>query len=125
VLTHVTAVADSERAATIRADRSTVFAGSCDDGSGCDACIARRNGDDAPDATFSTNGIDIAPISTDGHDKAAALASHSDGKVLAATGSLIYERIALGIRFPTEAKRPTRISIRTCLVTQCGMSLAP
>lgn len=82
MLKYVTAHADFARAVAMRAERSTVFAGSCEDGRGYDARLARRNSDGSPDAAFSTNGSVITPISTDGHDKAVAVAvSHSDGDI--------------------------------------------
>ena len=105
---------DRVTAAAIQLDGKIVLAGSCAGSSGSNIfCTARYDG--------GPFGAQNCKLDIDG-----------DNRILPATDSLIHARIALGITgdavvagivFPTEATRKTWSSIRTYLVTQCGLNL--
>ena len=105
---------DRVTTAAIQLDGKIVLAGSCASSSGSNVfCTARYDG--------GPFGAQNCKLDIDG-----------DNRILPATDSLIHARIALGltgdavvagITFPAEATRTTWTSIRTYLVTQCGMNL--
>ncbi len=99
----------------LQPDGKIILAGYCDNGTNDDFCIARVNGGSSSGRNCS---LDI-----DG-----------DGQVTATVDSLIHARIALGITgnaviggvtFTANATRNSWSEIRTFLVTQCGMAIAP
>jgi uncharacterized delta-60 repeat protein len=107
---------DFANAMTTQMDGKLVLAGYCNDYAGAiNMCVSRI---EAPNKGYRECSLDI-----DG-----------DGKVTATVDSLIHARIALGltgsavvgsITFPANASRNSWGEIRTFLVTQCGMNLAP
>jgi uncharacterized delta-60 repeat protein len=113
-----TGTEDTANALALQPDRKLVVAGECQifaAGLPTDMCIARFEA--------ATKGYRECSLDLDG-----------DGKVLATTDSLIHTRIALGITgsavvggitFPANATRNSWSEIRTFLVTQCGMTIAP
>jgi uncharacterized delta-60 repeat protein len=76
--------ADAATSVVIQPDGKIVLAGSCEDGSGYDFCVARRNSDGTQDNTFSINGSVITPISTSADDKVSGIALDSDGNIVVA-----------------------------------------
>ena len=76
--------ADSAQGVAIQTDGKIVLAGSCEDGSGYDFCVARRNSDGSQDNTFSTNGSVITPISTNADDRVWAVAIDAEGNIVVA-----------------------------------------
>jgi uncharacterized delta-60 repeat protein len=106
---------DQATAVALQPDGKIVLTGGCSNGVDFDFCVARLNG-----GSFGAN--ECSP-DYDG-----------DGKVLATTDALMLTRIALGITgeaviggisFAANAARKTWPDIRTFLVNQCGMTLAP
>ena len=106
---------DQATAMALQPDGKIVLAGHCFNGANFDFCAARLNG-----GSFGAH--ECSP-DYDG-----------DGKVLATTDALIFTRIALGltgnavvggITFAANAARTTWPDIRTFLVSQCGMTIAP
>lgn len=107
------------RAITLQPDGKIVMAGYCDSlpgaGDRWNFCIARLNP--------GTSGARNCTPDIDG-----------DGRTTATIDGLIMTRVMLGltgtavtggITFPTAAPRKTWSAIRSYLVTQCGMTLAP
>lgn len=104
------------KSAALQPDGKIVLAGSCYDMSNSGSfCLARLNG---------------GPFGA----KQCSLDLDGDGKVLATTDMLIGTRVALGmtgstvlngITFAAHAARKTWPEIRTFLVSQCGMAIAP
>jgi len=75
---------DTAQSVAIQADGKIVLAGSCENGTGYDFCVARRNSDGTADNTFSLNGVVITPISTNADDRVAAMALDSEGNIVVA-----------------------------------------
>jgi hypothetical protein len=99
----------------LQPDGKIILAGYCDNGTNDDFCIARVNGGSSSGRNCS---LDI-----DG-----------DGQITATIDSLIHSRIALGITgnaviggvtFTANATRNSWSEIRTFLLAQCGMAIAP
>lgn len=107
---------DVAKAIAVQSDGKFVLAGECNDGTAFFVmCLARFEA--------ANKGYRECSLDLDG-----------DGKVLATTDSLIHTRIALGITgsaviggitFPANATRNSWSEIRTFLVSQCGMMIAP
>ncbi len=105
---------ETARAMALQSDGKILLAGGCANVSGnSDFCVIRYDG--------GPFGAQNCKLDIDG-----------DGKVLAATDMLIATRVALGmngssvtsgVAFAANATRTTWSSIRSYLVTQCGMSL--
>jgi hypothetical protein len=105
---------DRVTAAALQLDGKIMLAGYCSNSTGNSVfCIARYDG--------GPFGAQNCKLDIDG-----------DNRLLPATDSLIHTRIALGftgeavvagIAFPAGATRKTWASIRTYLVTQCGLNL--
>jgi uncharacterized delta-60 repeat protein len=76
--------ADFAQSVAIQADGKIVLAGSCEDGSGYDFCVARLNSDGTLDNTFSVNGSVITPISANADDKVAGMALDNEGNIVVA-----------------------------------------
>lgn len=104
---------DVSSAIALQPDGRILVGGYCGNGSGNDFCLVRYEG--------GPSGYRQCSMDIDG-----------DGAVLATTDSLIHARISIGMRgdsvvagisFALNARRTSWASIRTHLVTQCGMSL--
>ncbi|MBP6529135.1 MAG: hypothetical protein KA260_03370 [Burkholderiales bacterium] len=106
---------DLGRSVAIQPNGMIVLAGQCSNGANIDFCVARLHGGPfgAKQCSFDLDG---------------------DGKVFATTDMLIGTRVALGmtgstvlngITFAAHAARKTWPEIRTFLVSQCGMAIAP
>ncbi len=106
---------DLGNAIALQPDGKIIVAGTCNNGSNWDFCLARYEG--------GPFGYQNCKLDIDG-----------DGAVLATTDSIIHTRVALGmtgsavingISFASHATRKTWPDIRDYLVTQCGMTLMP
>jgi len=115
VVTPIGLSTDVANALVLQPDGKFVVAGTCNNGSNDDFCLARYDG--GPFAARNCS------MDVDG-----------DGVVLATTDMLIVTRIALaisgpaalnGISFASHARRTTWPEIRDYLVSQCGMSIVP
>ncbi len=115
VVTPIGSSHDHANALMLQPDGKLVAAGACANGNSSDFCLARYQG--------GPFGYRNCKLDIDG-----------DNRVLATTDSLIHLRIALGITgsavvngisFPANATRTTWPLIRSYLVTQCGMAIAP
>ncbi|MBL8312054.1 MAG: hypothetical protein JNL19_16655 [Burkholderiales bacterium] len=115
VTTAIGSDVDRASALAVQPDGKIVVAGYCRNGSNYDFCVARYEGGpfDAQNCKLDLDG---------------------DGVVLATTDALILARVSLGltgnaviggIAFASHASRQTWADIRTYLVTQCGLSIAP
>ncbi|MBL8309481.1 MAG: hypothetical protein JNL19_03565 [Burkholderiales bacterium] len=115
VITPIGSTQDRAYALALQPDGKIVVAGYCDNAGSFDFCVARYDGGpfDAQNCKLDLDG---------------------DGVVLATTDMLIGARVALGltgnaviggITFAPHASRQTWADIRTYLVTQCGLSIAP
>jgi uncharacterized delta-60 repeat protein len=115
VITNVGSGSDDANDMLIQPDGKIVAGGSCFSNGERKFCLARYEG--------GPFGYKNCTMDIDG-----------DGKVTATVDSLIHARIALGmtgsavtggITFPANATRNSWSEIRTYLVTQCGMTIAP
>ncbi|MBS0314262.1 MAG: hypothetical protein JSS05_08750 [Proteobacteria bacterium] len=115
VISPIGSSTDYDGAIALQPDGKIVVAGSCDNGSDYDFCLARFEG--------GPFGYRNCTMDIDG-----------DGVVLATTDALLLARTSLGmtgsavingISFASHATRKTWPDIRNYLITQCGMTLAP
>lgn len=115
VLLPIGAGSDVAKALALQTDGRIVVAGYCYNGSNDDMCVARLNG--------GPYGAKHCSLDLDG-----------DGKVVATVDMLIGTRVAMGLTgdaviggivFAPHATRKNWPDIRSYLVAQCGMTLAP